>query len=243
MRRTLAASALLLMIGAANATPVTYDFSGTIDTSKITGIPGLVVFPAGLDPNPVGHTLSGSVTFETDTPDLTPANPDRGNYYYAVLQFSVLLDGVSFTYDPLMTPFPQLGAVYVYQNSSTTPPIHDFIAVDAPVAATELLDPLNEASELLLLHLTYDLDEITSDLMPPDLTAYSDWVFYLTISAPLQEDGSVNYVQLSAPVALARRSGVSVAEPASFALMTLGLAAIGFRRRGARGAAGRAPGA
>jgi hypothetical protein len=242
MHRILAAAALLLIASSAYAIPVTYDFTGVIDSTRVLGTPDVIIFPAGLDSNPIGHTLSGSITIEPDTPDATPANPDRGNYYYAVRRFTMQLDGLSFEYDALTAPEPLLGAVYAYQNTITSPPIHDFIAVDAPGAATDIFDPLNEGATLSLFHLAFDLDEITSDAMPADLTLMPDWTFYLTIGANRPE-GDTSHFQLFAPVNLTRRTEVSVTEPAPLALLMLGLGVVYVTRRLAVPAAGARPGA
>jgi hypothetical protein len=94
MRKALIFAAATLIASAANAAPITYNFSGFI------ALPGNSL---GLISNPVGTVspgdqFSGSLTFDTLAPDTSP-DPFLGNY--AIEAFSITIGGETASIGPV----------------------------------------------------------------------------------------------------------------------------------------------
>jgi hypothetical protein len=97
-----------LLAGSVGATPVTYEFSTSVNGAFVSYGPLFqppASFPsldAGDSSNlwgTLGEPISGTITLESSVPDSAP-DPSFGNYVGVVLALSVNLNGSIFDYDP-----------------------------------------------------------------------------------------------------------------------------------------------
>ena len=238
MRRLTLAATLALIAGTVSASPVIYDFSGTITSGTFGGAYGL---PLPYVTDSVGRVASGSVTVDLATPD---QNPDPSFGTYALLDFEVQFNGMSFVYDAASSPADSLAYIQV-NNFDGPQPVgnpNNSVGVVAQSATSDALVGLgtgNERAWLQLGYFTEDVGIINSDTLPA-LDAFPDLGFLITIYDPT---AFVSSNSLSAVMHLTRRpDAVSVPEPAPLPLLAVGLIAVIAGRwtmkRAARSAAG-----
>lgn len=232
--RGLFAAALLTASGTAAAVPVTYDFSGIVETYFQGSLP----IPAGLEPaNTLNRQVTGSVTYDDAAPALA-SGPD-GGLYDAILRFSAQINGLELTYDRGTATPGSSSYVSVTNHDGDKFPDN---GIDFVVNAfqPDFLAPLGSGHELAYLLLSFfsdDINAINSSALPANLPASDTddgWGFVLLISDPTQP--RVGSPSIVATTRITRRLPSTVPEPAPLPLFALGFGAwIASRRIGRRG--------
>jgi hypothetical protein len=231
----LAAILLSLMSANAPAAPVTYDFSGAFTTSGQTS-PFLLELPAGLDPSSGGNiSFTGWMTIDHEAPDVRPADSTFGYYPGALLNFSMQVNGLDFTFDPLNATPGATSSAYVRNDDAVYGGYtYNDVNVDISAFQPAWLASLGSGQQLAsiwLNHGTDDVTEIASDALPSSLDSFEPWTLTLFVYENDEYGDATQSFQTSGVANLTRRPGVAVPESSSLVLMALGLAAMGLRRK------------
>lgn len=191
----------------AKAAPVTFLFGGQVTGSEISAAAN------------VGDILSGSLTFDSSAIDFHPADPGRAAYFPAVTNLTV--DTGSYV------GAGSSGSVSINDNFSVSPfdrfqaratAISESVGVFTPVTfVVELFDTTASMFSSDALPLT-----------PPSLIDLT----YATVSMQFFDNIRSTFASITAQLdTLTAANGSSVPAPAASALLIVGLALVGLRRK------------
>lgn len=185
----------------ARADLITFAFEGEVDPGSIDDADGL------LPPSP---TFSGTMTFDSSTPDLIPGDTSKGVYSGTLVSLTFDFGGglssttSSFDDDAISVTDNSFGDSYVASSEGT----------DAMGNYATFYLSLNDSTESML-------SGIALPVTPPDVSAADDTEFYADI------DSGSSYVGVGGLVT----SLTLVPEPTSIFLLALGGLVIVRRRR------------
>jgi len=205
-------SALILSAGSAIAAPVTFLFSGQMNPSPISS------------PVNIGPTLTGSYTFESTTPDTFPP-PEDAIYTDAISNFSFSTGDYSGSTNN--------GTINVRDNGGTDGNVDSYsISLFGPEAS--LLPSIGDFEPVFLsLSLFQNIsgpDALSSaalPLIPPNPSDFSISSFNFL----LFNSNTSKFARLSGVIDTITLAGSSVPAPAASALLIIGLAYVGLRRK------------
>ena len=218
---------ILLTLLIANSQPV----SATIITVEVVGVVNLVSVGGrfALDGSvDVGSIMTGSTTYDTETPDL-------GSGAYAVISISMNIGNYIFTHDP-MSPDPAFFHVYtvdpVYIVKSNAPRFDGTIYVDGSPKTFDDITWEEPYGEVKLMDVWTSSDGIiTSTELPtsfPDISVFDlrreFWTGFVEPSTVPNGggfliEGDLTYLEVTTP------------EPATVLLLALGCLALLRKRR------------
>lgn len=211
-----------IFASSAHAVPVTYNFTGTIESTD-AGTPALdSIFT-------VGGSVFGSYTYESTTPDID-VNPNGGNYSGALLNYEINLGGIQFSINPDPTvPAFITNGIGIANNFPFEDPT---VNLDQYSVQAELLEPL--LGETVFGGLT-GIDStgtaFDSDLLlpfSPELSAFDTLLFGLYRSVEDPVFGPSFEPIVNASLNTLTRVPTSVPEPNSLFILLIGLFSLGL---------------
>lgn len=192
-----------------NAQSISYSFEGVVETPS----------PFLGDRFQVGDPVTGSFTYDSSTPDGQPGNMSVGSYLGSIEAFDFQIGDYSASISPVIH-----GDIRVDDRTTIVPnprPHRDAYTAVALMSGEQV-----EGFDLLLASLQildFDGDAITDDpITPPQLDLFSDPLITIDF-APVGSDQNRIWASLT--------SLQQVPEPASVALLSVGVIFIGVIRR------------
>ena len=217
-----------LSLGIAYATPVSYDFTGVIDTRFST----IYSLPPELVP---GASFSGSVTYDTQgLTDLDPG-PDHSFFLGAIVDFQFDVGGVHWQIDPARALGQSWNGIGTNIPAPLTGELNDQIDINSTNAFTNT-DYINGLSYAWVGLGAHDVAGTLASADPlTDLSVFpvGDWIMQWTfVNDPIAP--TTYYAQ--AVGSLTSLTPVTVSEPATWSLLLVALGGVlcaGARRRSA----------
>jgi hypothetical protein len=209
MRRKLLVGllAVLLPIGAAQASPIRFAFTGVIDNDPFG------VFDSA--------TFAGSYTFDSTMPQVL-ATPNSGGYAGSggIFNMNVAFTG---TLDPTVNGPYIADTLNITVNNNFPGPLDEYLATgtsstDSMLSIEIRLDDLSGTA----------FSNTSLPLTPPSLAAFSSVRFALfdgTLDNPIEAEGVLRTLQCTAGC------GRTVPEPHAMLLLGIALGALGLARR------------